>query len=217
MNSTSRPASTGLRVALCAALLTMTSGALAQSPAEEDFEALSARITHIEELLQSLDDQAGECLNTTPAGDLDNPACATLLNAIDGEPIAIYLQHCRSLQSWRDHFISAYQDANTAQQNNNTERLHLLVQTEYYCADNSLTQRTENVVTAFNRLIDSRGESEPRADGSAQSSSTSSTSFSASPSARTGVQRMNERVHRETEQQWRSLELELLRQRLEIP
>ena len=205
MNSTSKSVPAWLHALLCVCLLSTGSGSLAQSLEVETHESLSTRVVQLEELFGSLDNQARNCLENTPKAKLDNPACQALLDAIDGEPIATYLQHCRSLRNWRDEFVSNYQQSVEAEQPDNDAILHLLVQTEYYCADNALSQHSDYVVAAFNEL-----NSRPVETGNRVERSTLPAS-----SAQLETRRMNERLRRETEQQWRSLELELLRQRLE--
>lgn len=199
----------GCRYPILGIILTLTSCyALGQEPEAADYEQQLDHIKQIEVLLHALDQQAEACLETMPRAVLDNSSCQAFLNAIDGEPVARYLRLCQALRDWREDFVSDYQTSGQSSQHQTSQALQLLVQTEYYCAENALRLRTEHVLGAFTALNQSEREVERDSDYFLPANG------SRNGDARTGARDMHERLRRETDRQWRDLELEMLRRQL---
>lgn len=167
------------------------------------------RLQEIRELVLSLDEQAKNCLETAPVATPNNPHCQRLIAAIDGEEIANYLQHCAQLKEWRDHFITSYQEGDTGGELTDTAALEALVQTEYWCGENALRERTASVFPAFAAL--NEGSQVNRSASNAINPPANSSPSSARAS---DARRMQDRLRMETERLWLDLRIENLRQQL---
>jgi len=167
------------------------------------------RLQEIRELILTLDSRASNCLDTPPAATAANPYCQSLIAAIDGEEVANYLQHCAQLKDWRDRFIDRYQDGATSGEVTDTTALEVLVQTEYWCGEDALRERTSSVFPAFAALNQTSGDN--------RSASSTTNARAGSPALKTrtsGVRSMQERLRLETERLWLDLRIENLRQQL---
>ena len=112
--------------------------------------SLDSRVKAATAVLTELDNRAEGCLvslQTTTPGNL-NEACGAFLEAIDGEILANYLNHCEALKSWREEFIIS----SDITVNNTEEKLQRLVGIELACGENALQKRTQYVFSAFNQI-----------------------------------------------------------------
>lgn len=180
-----------------------------QSERGSELLSPTERLQAISELVVNLDTLARNCLDTPPVATATNPHCQSLIAAIDGEEVASYLRHCAELEDWRERFISRYQDGTTREEVTDTAALEILVQTEFWCGEDALRERTTAVFPAFATL---NGE---RPVNSTASGPVSEPTYSATLRTRTAAnQNLQERLRLETERLWLDLRIENLRQQL---
>jgi len=124
--------------------------------------SLQQQIDTVSQLLVQLDALAESCLNSTqnqadplaasepaiPAIEEASSPCGQFLEAIDGATVNSYLQHCNTLKSWRDNYVSTTGGANIAQEHS-ADTLRLMVGVEYNCGESALLKRTNFVAKAF--------------------------------------------------------------------
>lgn len=203
----------------CTLILCLFPGLLAAPALGQESQAsdVEQHLKRAADLLRTLDSQAESCLDalasdsaSAEAGLAKAESCVQFMNAIDGEPVASYLADCQHAKQWRDQFVSnAGSDAADSQAHND-RNLQRMIDTERYCADDSLRLRTEHVFDAFAALRQASGTQRELAgqwSGRPMPQSDSGGS----------VSDMHQRVRRETEQRWQQLQLELLRQQLQLP
>lgn len=204
------------RAALLAAALCYPALSLAQ---EIDFQN---SIDASAEALILLDVKASDCLNAMVADEDAAAICDDFMSAIDGEVIAAYLEHCRTLKAWRDGFVDQTVEQDLQSDGaGDEEMLRRLVAIEYTCGENSLLQRTEFVATAFDRVQSQTGPGTAAIGASAASLSRqlSESRFNALERVerdrlQDAIQNQQRRSQRESERQFRDLENELLRQQI---
>lgn len=204
------------RAALLAAALCYPALALAQ---EIDFQN---SIDASAEALILLDVKASDCLNALDTSEDATALCNDFMSAIDGEVIAAYLEHCRTLKAWRDGFVDQTVEQDLQSDGGSDEEmLRRLVAIEYTCGENSLLQRTEFVATAFDRVQSQTGLGTAAIGASAASLSRqlSESRFNALERVerdrlQDAMQNQQRRSQRESERQFRDLENELLRQQI---
>lgn len=210
MNSTNK--TFGLwRYTLCAIATGLLAANASAQQSERNSELMppGERLQEVRELILSLDSQASDCLDTAPAATAANPHCQALIAAIDGEEVANYLQHCARLKDWRDRFINRYQDGDTSEEVTDTTALEVLVQTEYWCGEDALRERTSSVFPAFAEL------NQASEDNRFASNTANARAGSPALNTRTSdVRSMQERLRLETERLWLDLRIENLRQQL---
>lgn len=212
--TTQRATRFGRALLLCLFPCLLAAPALGQESPTSDVEQHLKRAA---DQLRALDTQAESCLDaltsdsaSVAAGLAQADSCVQFMNAIDGEPVASYLADCQHARQWRDQFVNnAGSDAADSQAHND-RNLQRMIDTERYCADDSLRLRTEHVFDAFAALRQASGTQHELAgqwSGRPMPQSDSGGS----------VSEMHQRVRRETEQRWQQLQLELLRQQLQLP
>jgi len=205
------------RAALLAAALCYPASALAQ---EIDFQ------NHIDasaEALILLNVKASDCLNALDAGEDAAALCDDFMAAIDGELLAAYLEHCRTLKTWRDSFVDQSVEQDVPSDGvSDEEMLRRLVAIEYSCGENSLLQRTEFVAAAFDRVQSQTGLGTAAIGASAASlrRQLSESRFNALERVererlQDAIQSQQRRSQRESERQFIDLENELLRQQID--
>ncbi len=209
----------GLRRSLTSRCLTASWAALfcgalwAQTDPQSRIEAAAAA-------LGQLDSLAAECRTALETGSDDEARsrCQRFLGAVDGELLAGYLEQCAALKAWRDEFVSsaaaAADDAQAA------ANLALMVGIERNCGEDALANETSDVLSTFALLRD-RGQrsnsSTAALNRRLQEMNQQALRDAQQDVLRGGVQRELSRRLLETEQQWQSLELELLRQQIRNP
>jgi len=224
-NRFQRAAQPSCALTLCLLLtpVLMISPVLGQQTSTTDVEL---HVQRLSEQLQALDLQAESCLDalaSAPAADdvQSRPeACVQFMGAIDGEPVANYLDRCREIKQWRDGFVTDNaggdtDDSSTDSEADRERNLQRLIDIEFYCADDSLRLRTQYVFDAFAAVRQTSGVQQWGQQGIARQQPTGM----AIPQSRTGgaVSSMHERVRQETEQRWQQLQLELIRQQSRRP
>lgn len=180
-------------------------GTLHAQPERIDF-------SRIANLLQSLDTQAQSCLQSLDretASLADATAdCQQFLGSLDGDTVADYLRQCRAARDQRDRIVTESREQELSEQQRDTT-LQLLLDTEYYCGEMALRDRTEFVFPAFAALGSAarRNPGRQRVDG-------------LTPDSRSGgtdLIPIQPRLQGETNQLWQQLQLELLRQQINRP
>lgn len=137
--------------------LTLSSG---QTSFAADNLSLLQRIDAVGEVLIQLDELADDCLQSEQPQstsetsqpslltDDDVSPCTAFIEAIDGEILASYLQHCSALKSWRDDYVTSTIAADI-EPGRSEENLQLMVGIEYSCGENALLQRSQFITQAF--------------------------------------------------------------------
>lgn len=219
MNFTNKKTDRCLSLFGCALILCLFPGLLA-APAlgqESQTSDVEQHLKRAADLLRALDTQAESCLEalTSDAVSLDAglakaESCVQFMNAIDGEPVASYLAGCQHAKQWRDQFVNSASNAAVDSEAYSDRNLRRMIDTEFYCADDSLRLRTEHVFDAFAAVRKASGM---------QREVAGQWSGRPMPIPDTGgnVSEMHERVRRETEQRWQQLQLDLLRQQQQQP
>jgi hypothetical protein len=171
----------------------------------------------VQDVLEQLDRLAKSCLESDSprsASDISNP-CEDFFSAIDGDVLLHYLNSCRSLEAWRGEFARRYQE-----ENRNTiespDSLRILVQIEYFCATDALTQRTQFVSQAYQelRLLQSANSLNARQSWDERQKEIQQHYLMERERARLLDSRdtVQQRQQVETQRQFEQLQLELLRQ-----
>lgn len=161
-------------------------------------------------LLQTLDERAQACLQemNAQAGDVTTTHCQLFLAAVDGETVADYLRLCRQARTLRDDIVTTSRAQPLPADQRDSTLQHLL-DTEYYCGDGALQQRTDYVFPAFAALnpasVSHRGEPQSGNQSRARRSDA------------TGLIPIQPRLQEETNRLWQDLQLELLRQQITRP
>lgn len=141
-----KPARTSL-LALVLTCSSLTSLSIAQ---EIDFQK---SIDSASKVLAGLNLKASDCLATLDSNENSQIVCDDFMKAIDGELVTNYLDQCRSLKDWRDKYVNQTMKSDMdLTTENNAEMLKRLVSIEFTCGENALSNRTQFVFSAFNRL-----------------------------------------------------------------
>ena len=197
---------------VCSALPTFSSAQ------ESDFQK---NIDSSNEALITLDVKASDCLTAMDSDENALVVCDDFIKAVDGELMANYLEQCRTLNHWRDEYVSQAVAANlNSDAVNNEEMLRRLVSIEFTCGENALRSRTQFVFSAFNRL---RGESAANAIGASTtfiSRQISNNRFNVLENGerrrlQNALQNQQNRSLRESELQFNDLKNELIRQQIQ--
>lgn len=98
-------------------------------------------------LLQQLDRLAEQCQQNSPESDV----CSNFLQAIDGELIADYLDHCSRLTNWKEDMLAQALSVDTDIPNSSTQ-LRRIARVESLCNESSLKNNTQFVFATFNEL-----------------------------------------------------------------
>lgn len=164
--------------------------------------------------LRVLDEKAAACLSAADSSSDSQFSCDDFLSAIDGELMANYLQHCATLKSWRDDFVT--QAANSTEDiKNSAEMLELLIAVEYSCGQNALQARTQNVLTAFALLRDGKNtQVDAELKRRLAEMKFEATENRERQSLLNSVRQQQSTPQRETQRQSNSLENELIRQQI---
>lgn len=201
------------------ALALICSPLLTSSPSSAQDIDFQNSIDATSEALIALDVKASDCLTALDSDDESQTACVDFIDAVDGELMASYLERCRLLKNWRDEYvdrsIAADLNADAAE---NEEMLRRLISIEYSCGENALRNRTQFVISAFDRV---RGTA---AGGGATGTSLDRQLLEGRFKAiedgerrrlQDALQNQQRRSLRESERQFNDLENELLRQQIQ--
>lgn len=218
MNSTSKHRTsnlTGYSYSAVAALflLCQTQSGVAQpvSSLESDTE-LDTQIISAKSFLVRLDESARLCLQ----GTRDSEACEAFRESVSTEQLSIYQALCEPLVTWREQLVSE----NDVSNDKSSAQLTLtrLLDVEFACGNKALVNRTQYVAQAFAAI---QYGSRQAGLGIASSSlnQTERDSYNLRQSVINSVDQSRTRLQRETDLQWRRLELEnsqRLQQRLKV-
>lgn len=118
-----------------------------------DANLIEQTLTAVGSHLTSLDRLAEGCLQsasrTTPAND----PCREFIQALDGDALSRYLEHCGVLKSWRDAMAEASVDPDAVVVDDAATTLRQLMNVEYYCGENALLKRTRFVQDAYEKSV----------------------------------------------------------------
>ncbi len=185
------------------------------SIAQED--PLQLSIDAASNALQELDDKAAACLpgsTRSTSSDEAKQSCDDFLSAIDGELMASYLDHCATLKSWRDNFVSQVANS-TTEIENSEEMLRRLIGVEFTCGQNALPLRTRYVVTAFSQLQAGKNmQVDAKLSRRLAELNFATMEERARVLLQQSVGQQQSRSQLETERQSNSLEIELIRQQI---
>ena len=173
---------------------------------------LDTQISESKAYLLTLDESARACLDDS----IDSDSCEQFRQAISTEQLSAYQALCAPLMTWREQLIMNNNDASAEASAELT--LQRLLDVEFACGDKALVTRTEHVASAFAFI-----QNAPSANGQFYSSGTLSRverdSFYQRQSVSESVDQNRTRLQRETDLQWRRLELEnalRLQQQLQV-
>ena len=172
------------------------------------------------EALILLDVKASDCITALDAGADPQLLCEDFMAAIDGELMAGYLEHCRELKAWRDDYVDQTVTSDIDSDSAGIEEmLRRLVAIEYSCGENTVTERTQFVAVAFNRLRSNSASTISGADAAAIEKQLSENRFDALDQSERqrlldAMQNQQRRSALESERQFNDLENELLRQQI---
>lgn len=178
--------------------------------------SVESRIENVRETFSVLDTRAAACLAAREDNASAGPdACANFLSAIDGPLVATYLSDCGSLKQWRDEFIDTPTPADSSRRE--TERnLQRLRDIEFYCGEDALSRRTDNVQSAFNSIRQEQlNQQYPGAGSALNRLQFERALLELRRQSETSQNSEQRRLNAETERLWNELELELIRQRID--
>ncbi len=117
------------------------------------FAELNSQVDEAQQALAELDEKALTCTSSfnLNLGEAAALLCDEFMRAVDGELLATYLDSCSGLKAWRDSFIES--DLASDSQLDADEALAMMVAIEHSCGENALQKRTTYVVEAFNTLV----------------------------------------------------------------
>ena len=182
---------------------------------------LQKSIDSSNEALIALDVKASDCLAALDSDDNSQVVCDDFIKAVDGELMANYLEQCRTLRHWRDEYVNQTVTANlNSDAVNNEEMLRRLVSIEFTCGENTLSSRTQFVLSAFNRLRDESAANAIGANTTFISRQISNNQFNELENGerrrlQNALQNQQNRSLRESERQFNELENELIRQQIQ--
>ena len=178
--------------------------------------SVESRIENARETFSVLDTRAAACLAAREDNGSDgSDACANFISAIDGPLVATYLSDCGSLKQWRDAFIStpAPADSSRGETERNLQRLRDI---EFYCGEDALSRRTDNVQTAFNSIRQEQLNRQYSGTGTALNRLQFERALmELRRQSDTSQNSEQHRLNAETEKLWNELELELIRQQID--
>ena len=114
-------------------------------------DSIQAQLDAARSIMQQLDELAAACVNPNQqATATPETPCLNFSNALNGEMLASYISHCRSIKTWRDEFVSS-QSANQTNTDTDTS-LSLMIDSEFLCGDDALTKRTDYIGIAYQQI-----------------------------------------------------------------
>jgi hypothetical protein len=135
---------------LAISLLVAGSACMAQI---STFAELNGQVNGAKQALAELDDKALTCTSSfnLNLGEATALLCDEFMRAVDGEILANYLERCGTLKAWRDSFVESNHDSIPDLEAD--EALKMMMAVQYTCGENALQKRTNYVVDAFNTLV----------------------------------------------------------------
>ena len=111
--------------------------------------SLGTRIDLVKNILNELDTSAANCLKQLEDSRSDSH-CIDFMADIDGQPTADLISHCDVLKAWRKKYVEEPTSSNETTETN----LKHMRDIEFFCGENFLQERANNVVDAFELLTD---------------------------------------------------------------
>tara|TARA_B100001029_G_scaffold169630_1_gene164707 strand:- start:1603 stop:2298 length:696 start_codon:yes stop_codon:yes gene_type:complete len=111
--------------------------------------SLGTRIDLVKNILNELDTSAANCLKQLEDSRSDSH-CVDFMADIDGQPTADLISHCDVLKAWRKQYVEEPTSSNETTETN----LKHMRDIEFFCGENFLQERANNVVDAFELLTD---------------------------------------------------------------
>lgn len=183
---------------------------LGQSEPESEIEL---HINAVKALLLDLDSAAETCL---AENNDDADSCQEFSDSINGNTIATYLDHCRSLKDWRDQLVEETQTSGL--DGADQERtLNRLIDIEFACGEDAMTTHTRYVVSAFEKIRAPRYTSPGSSVAIRNQQQGGSIDYTLRNSLLDGVETQQRHTERELQQMWNRLELENLRRQSQRP
>lgn len=207
LNSPIALAAIGRSVTFASLLLLLPSTGLAQTSEQ-----------HLRDSLQQARDSAHQlealalrCLDEDKGGD----ACSGFRKALDGALLLGYQESCAIAKAWREEFVSTQAQDSAITVDRSAVLLRYLVDIEFLCGENALARNAASVAPAY-RLSHASAEDSHPATRSLQYQLDSARQNALIDRPRSSLSgsysSQNERIRRETQQQFDRLELELIRQ-----
>jgi len=193
---------------ICHAISSTAQSALDTDPAID----LDTQITAAKSYLMRLDESARLCLVDSS----DSEACKEFRESISTAQLSIYQALCEPLVIWREQLVSN----NAASHDENGAQLTLtrLLDVEFACGNKALINRTQYVAQAYAAI--QNGSRQPGLGIASNGlNQTERDSYNLRQSVINSVDQSQNRLQRETDLQWRRLEIEnavRLQQRLKV-
>jgi hypothetical protein len=173
---------------------------------------LDTKITAVKSYLVHLDELARLCL----VDSRDSKACKEFRESISTAQLSIYQALCAPLVIWREQLVS--NNATSHDENDAQLTLTRLLDVEFACGNKALVNRTQYVAEAFAAI--QYGSRKPGLGiASGGLNQTERDSYNLRQSVINSVDQSRNRLQRETDLQWRRLEIEngvRLQQRLKV-
>ncbi|MFK7865285.1 MAG: hypothetical protein AB8B95_13785 [Pseudohongiellaceae bacterium] len=179
-------------------------------------QSMQTELNSANSRLAELDEKAFNCLGSfnINLGEAAALLCDEFIRAVDGETLADYISHCRTLKTWKNQIT---EDSNASKSELETK---LLADIELRCAENAVKEQTRYVFAAFTMLQQrtllnqTTGQTLERRLNEIEFQSRLDTQ---GRRLREAVRNQGQQSIESTQQQMQSLERELIRQQQEAP
>ena len=124
---------------------------LSFSPLKAQEIKFETRVELVKNILNELDTSAANCLKQLEDSRSDNQSqCVDFMTDIDGQTTADLISHCDVLKTWRNQYVKDPTSSNETTVTN----LKRMKDIEFFCGENFLQKRANNVVDAFELLTE---------------------------------------------------------------
>ena len=124
---------------------------LSCSPLKAQEIKFETRVELVKNILNELDTSAANCLKQLEDSRSDNQSqCVDFMTDIDGQTTADLISHCDVLKTWRNQYVEDPTSSNETTVTN----LKRMKDIEFFCGENFLQKRANNVVDAFELLTE---------------------------------------------------------------
>jgi hypothetical protein len=118
-------------------------------------DTIQIRLDAARSIMQQLDELAEQCVAPDEqSSDIDNSSsqtpCLSFSQALNGEMLIDYIDHCAGIKIWRDQFIDS--QTNNSASNDTKALLELMIDTELLCGEDAMIKRTEFVGQAYQMI-----------------------------------------------------------------
>lgn len=194
--------------------------AASQADIENELSSAAAILTELDRLAENCFLAiTAENAPADPLPESSQESCLQFLAAIDGDLLASYLQHCETVNQWRANVAEELMnDSGSRSTDNDTVLINRLIQSEFYCGENPLQNRTQFVVRTFD-LLQGETLAEQRSEAALRRRLAELEFNAVSDTERqaliNNLRRQQQQRQQAAEQQTRRLENEIIRQQID--